>query len=233
MSEASAIKPQPAVADQFRGDVAVGEQQAGRQAERCGAGEARRYGDQQHRAAGAGREPDDDADDRWMLIGCRRPGERERKQRQSRERQDDGELLAPREPGRVPARRRERQDGDPGRRHRLHQRERREPQRRRCSWLTWCPISAWVRLIAAVASVPPSARATRGTSSASSARSCASSWPSSRSSSVRTGARSRSRAGQPVRHRSDLLDRRRHGVVLGPQPERGGDVGGRHRVPGA
>ena len=48
-------EPQPAVADQFRGDVAVGEQQAGGQAERCGAGEAPRYGDQQHRTAGAGR----------------------------------------------------------------------------------------------------------------------------------------------------------------------------------
>ena len=34
------------------------------------------------------------------------------------------------------------------------------PARSRCSWLTWCSISAWVRLIAAAASVPSSARAT-------------------------------------------------------------------------
>ena len=90
----------------------------------------RRYGDQQRRAAAARRQPGDDADEPRMLIGLRRPDERERQQRQPGQRQDDGKLLAHREPGRVPARGGERQDGDPGRRYRLHQRERREPQRR-------------------------------------------------------------------------------------------------------
>ena len=55
---------------------------------------------------------------------------------------------------------------------------------------TWCSISAWVRLIAAVASVPPRARSTRGPSSSSSARSCGSNSPSSRPSRARTGSRS-------------------------------------------
>ena len=65
-------QPHPAVADELGGDVAVGEQQAGRQPERRGPAEAGRYGDQQRRAGAAGREPDDDADRRGMLIGLRR-----------------------------------------------------------------------------------------------------------------------------------------------------------------
>ena len=89
-----------------------------------------RYGDEQRRSAAARREPDDDADHRRMLIGLRGVDERERQQHQPGDRQDDGELLAPREPGRVPARGGERQHGDPGRHHGLHQRERRQPQGR-------------------------------------------------------------------------------------------------------
>src|ERR1035438_9598022 len=48
-------EPQPAIADKLRGDVTVGEQQASRETERRGAAEARRYGDQERRAATAHR----------------------------------------------------------------------------------------------------------------------------------------------------------------------------------
>jgi hypothetical protein len=63
-----------------------------------------------------------------MMIGRRRPGQGEPQQRRPGNRQDDGEPLPAPEPGRVSARGRERQDGDPGCLDCLHQRERREPQ---------------------------------------------------------------------------------------------------------
>jgi hypothetical protein len=65
-----------------------------------------------------------------MLIGLRGVDQRQREQHQPGDGQDDGDLLAPGQPGRVAARGPERQDGDPGRRHRLHQGERRQPQGR-------------------------------------------------------------------------------------------------------
>ena len=78
----------------------------------------------------AGGQPDDDADRRGTLIGLRGVDERQREQHQPGDGQDDGDLLAPRQPGRVAARGPERQDGDPGRRNGLHQGERRQPQGR-------------------------------------------------------------------------------------------------------
>ena len=127
---ADGSQPQAAVTHQLGGDVAVGEQQPGRQPQRCGPGEPRRVADQQHRPTAARGQPDDDTHRGRALIGLRAVHERQRQQHQPGDRQDDGGLLPPGEPGRMPARGGEGQDGNPRRRHGLHQRQRRQPQRR-------------------------------------------------------------------------------------------------------
>ena len=90
-----------------------------------------RVHDNEERRAGATRrEPDDEAEDRRVLLGGLRAGDREPQQGQPDEGEDHGGLLAAGQPGRVPPGRREGQDRDAGRGDRLHQRERGEPQRR-------------------------------------------------------------------------------------------------------
>jgi hypothetical protein len=123
-------EPDPAVSDELGGDIPDGEQQAGGEAERRGPGDMRVHDDEEPRAGAARCEPDEEAQDRRVVLGGLRAGDREPQQAQPDEGEDHGGLLAPGQPGRVPPGGREGQDRDSGGGDRLHQGERREPQRR-------------------------------------------------------------------------------------------------------
>ena len=107
-------QPRAAVPDQLRRDVADGEQQAGREPERGGAPEIQRDGDEERGAGAARREPVMMPNDRRVRLGGRGPDDRQAEQDQPGKGEDDGELLAPGQPGRMPACRHEGQDRDSG-----------------------------------------------------------------------------------------------------------------------